>query len=208
MKNLVSSVLDASIQEVSAMLYPAKHLAEDDKKEILARYTAAFKPNFIAWMAGAEKACQSEYGRYACAENIVCEVSENHPGMIEDFVKPIECMPEKVHFEYIQEEVQSLWDILGNALKSKQGVVWVTMMWILEHTSAAFIPYIEEFALSLWETDTTYTQVHGEADIAHADQFSKAMFEESKFCNEQEAEKLMLLAKEKTLFLLKKVFQV
>ena len=85
------------------------------------------------------------------------------------------------------------------------GLANLTVMAVLENTSLVFIPKLKEFGEKLNVKDFTYTDVHGEADIEHAELFALAMIEEGKrFDNSEE---LINEASRLTMNLLNKIFK-
>jgi heme oxygenase-like protein len=67
---------------------------------------------------------------------------------------------------------------IRNLARELSGVKNIALMAVLESTSAAFIPYLADLAKRLGCNDLTYTDVHGEADIEHANQFLEALSDE------------------------------
>jgi hypothetical protein len=153
-----------------------KTITNEEAREIIARYTAAFEGNFVAWMAATTISTQTVQGRYAAEENIEVEMRDNHPGMLRKFAQFSNAEPSQKHYESIQKELNEIRKLVAEL----NGVKNIALMTYLENTSAAFIPYLAQLGKQLGCTDFTYTNVHGIADISHADQFLWALEHEMK----------------------------
>ncbi|MEK6825486.1 MAG: iron-containing redox enzyme family protein [Nanoarchaeota archaeon] len=164
----------AATQAVKALL--PQNVTKEQAKEIIARYTAAFEGNFVAWMAASAIAAQTVQGRYAAEENIEVEMRDNHPGMLRKFSQSSNAAPSKEHYEEISKNIEEIRTLVGEL----NGVKSIALMTYLENTSAVFIPYLAQLAKRLGCIDFTYTDVHGVADVDHADQFLWALQHEIK----------------------------
>jgi hypothetical protein len=154
-------------------------ISDDQKRAIIRRYVAAIQPNFIVWLSAAHVSCNSSYAQYACRSNLVCEISEDHRGMLYAFARDIDCLPSQQDDEKVATEVDSINKLLAKYTSTHRGFIGAYMMALLENTSCVFIPWLEKVAIQLGATDLRYTQTHGEADIEHADQFVRASIDES-----------------------------
>ncbi len=54
---------------------------------------------------------------------------------------------------------------------------------MLENTSPEFVPYLKELGKKVGCKDFTYTDVHGEADITHAQELYRGLVEEMNYTN-------------------------
>ncbi len=162
----------------------SQEVTNEQARDIIAKYTAAFEGNFISWMAAITIAAQTVQGRYAAEENIEVEMRDNHPGMLRSFASLSQAQPSKEHYESIQKEVEEIRKLVGEL----NGIKNITLMSYLENTSRAFIPYLAGLARKLGCTDFTYTDVHGIADIDHANQFLWALEYEIQKSKEHENE--------------------
>lgn len=159
---------------IKTYLIPIESISDIQASQILARYAAAFEGNFITWMAAASVSARSIYSKFAADENIYVEIQEDHPGMLRRFVTSAGVQVGEDAFLQVQNEVNSLRKLVSEI----SGLKNITLMAVLENTSTVFIPYLYELAAKLNATDFMYTNVHGEADIKHAEQFLEAMEKE------------------------------
>lgn len=177
MKNLdqkLKTKYDNATSQVATSLKSVETITEDDARKIIQRYTAVFEGNFLSWMSGASITARSVVSRFAADENLWVELKYDHPAMLRNFAVSCNAEPSKEDFKYMHEEIQNT----RNMVSELSGLKNICLMGTLENTSAAFIPYMAELGKKLGCTDFTYTDVHGEADIEHANQFLEALSDE------------------------------
>jgi len=148
---------------------------EENLRNIVRRYTAATAVNFTDWMGKTLPWARHEFAKYALTDNLRCETVENHVDMLLDFSIYCQAFPDEEAHKATDFNVRRIRQLLRNP--ETAGVVGLTIMALLENTSQDFIPLLEKIGITLGghNVNLTYTQVHGVADIAHADQFSKAL---------------------------------
>jgi len=193
--------LASTTASAKSFLKPLDGVSDDDAKTIIKRYVAAFEGNFLTWMGGASISARSVVSKFAADENLWVEIRDDHPSMLRNFAKCSKAEPDATDFQYVHNEVMKI----RNLVSDLSGVKNITLMTALENTSASFIPYLAELAKQLGCKDLTYTDVHGEADIEHANQFLEALSDEQKlgYQNaENEIDDTLVL----TLGLLRKIF--
>ncbi|MBI2173361.1 MAG: iron-containing redox enzyme family protein [Candidatus Aenigmarchaeota archaeon] len=160
--------------EIKEFLQPVENISEDDAHTIIKRYVASIEGNFLSWMAGASISSRSVISRFAADENLWVELRDDHPSMLRKFAKCCNAEPDRSDFQYVHNEVMKIRSLVGEL----SGIKNITLMAVLENTSAAFVPYLSELAKKIGCDDLTYTDVHGEADIDHANQFLEALTDE------------------------------
>lgn len=178
----IKNSLAMARKQVASFL-PQGELSEEQMRQIIRRYTAAIEGNFVAWMGAAAITARSVQGRYAASENLWIEMKDDHAGMLRTFAKGAGAEPQTSDYQAVAPGVESIRKMVGGM----SGLKNLTLMAVLENTSAEFIPLLEKFAVQLGASDFTYTKVHGEADVMHADQFVWAVEHETK--HHEEAEK-------------------
>jgi hypothetical protein len=199
--DLVKDALDQACQEVRSFLPPAT-LDKEGKAKILKKYVAAIEGNFVAWMGAAAICTRSVQGRYAASENLWVEMKDDHAGMLRDFATSARCEPGVEDYQAVSEPVARIRALVARL----SGLECLVLMAVLENASGVFIPWLESAAKELGSTNLRYTQVHGEADIAHADQFAWAVTHEMELY--ENPEKLVEASVQVTTDLLKGIFQV
>jgi len=150
-------------------------LSDDQRRIILRRYAAGVGENFIKWLAAATLCTRSLEARYAAAENALLEIRDDHPGMLRGFVASSGASPEREDYDYV---ARYLADVQVEVSRMP-GLFLTTFLGILEHTSTDYIPWLAELSTPLGNTNFAYADIHGEADILHADQFVWALEKEA-----------------------------
>jgi hypothetical protein len=78
----IREYIDGAIHDLIATLPNPEDLPPDERRGIIARYTAVLEGNFIYWMTAAYLAVASEEARSIIQDNLHEEVRDNHPGML------------------------------------------------------------------------------------------------------------------------------
>ncbi len=77
--------IEAVIDDLLSSLPDAGQLSADERRGIIARYTAILEGNFIYWMTATYLSVQSAEARSIIEDNLREEVRDNHPGMLRRF---------------------------------------------------------------------------------------------------------------------------
>ncbi len=141
--------------------------------QVIARYTATFAVNFTDWLGRAYPWVRHELSQHALKDNLRCEAEQDHVEMLLAFAHS--CGAEPTPFEHSLmrgplRDVRALFKKSENA-----GLGGLALCAVLEGTSAIFIPDLAKRGAELGCKSFAYTDVHGEADIEHADAFTKAL---------------------------------
>jgi hypothetical protein len=199
MSKIILLQIQSFSQKISQILVPQSELNLQKTKTILSRYKYVFEGNFITWMVSSFLFAQSLEAKQNSFENIWVEVIQNHPGLLHDFANPAS----------INIETQLL-DIsiskIRNQISQQQSVYSITLMALLESSSAIFVPYLERLVISLGSKDLQYSQIHGVADIKHADQFVESLNAEKAYFTDEKFNDQINLAFENALELLESIF--
>jgi hypothetical protein len=164
----------STTNEVKNFIPLASDISVEQARTIIKYYTAAIEGNFLSWMGGASISALSLVSRFAADENLWVELKDDHPSMLCNFAKCCKGEPNSKDFQYIHNEVLEIRNMVGEM----SGLKNITLMATLENTSVVFIPLLSELAQKLGYKDLSYTNVHGAADIEHADQFLEALTDE------------------------------
>src|SRR5215469_11209306 len=84
----IQQQVDCAISELLASLPDPKKVSADQRRGIIARYTAVLEGNFIYWMTGALLSVKSEQAREIIIDNLTEEVRDAHPEMMRRFASP------------------------------------------------------------------------------------------------------------------------
>src|SRR5216117_3186668 len=85
--------IDRTSQELLASFPNTQQLSADERRGIIARYTAVLEGNFIYWMTAAYLSVASPEAQSVIQDNLREEVRENHPGMLRKFAVAAQAVP-------------------------------------------------------------------------------------------------------------------
>src|SRR2546426_5611929 len=85
--------VDHVIDGLIASLPDPGRLSADERRGIIARYTAVLEGNFIYWMTAAYLAVGSDEAHAIIEDNLREEVRDNHPGMLRRFAIAARAVP-------------------------------------------------------------------------------------------------------------------
>ena len=175
--SIASSVqpkIEAMINELSASLPDIKLLTSEERRGIIARYTAVLEANFIYWMTATLISVQSEGARPHLLENLHEEVSEAHPVMLRRFAIAAHAFPTDIDALAVDEDLTKVRKFLGRL----SAVQSLATMAFFEGFIQKFMGYFADLATAQGSTDMEYTDVHGVCDIAHTQGLFDALSEE------------------------------
>ena len=152
---------------------------------------------------GGTISARSVISKFAVDENLWVEIKDNHPGMLRKFAKNCNAEPNSEDFRYVENEVNAVREIVADL----SGIKTITLMATLENTSTAFVPFLAQIGKKLGCKDFTYTDIHGEADIEHADQFLESLTDEQSLGYQNSSKEINNTIKT-TLVLLRKIFVI
>jgi hypothetical protein len=163
--------LDASIQEtinsmiddLIASLPAPDQLSSEERRGIIARYSAVLEGNFIYWMTATYMAVKSEEGREILLENLHEEIRDAHPVMLRRFAVGANAFPTDTDALSIDEDLTNMRRFLGR-LSAVQSVV---AMGFFEGFIQKFMAYLADLAKAQGSSEMEYTDVHGVCDIEH-----------------------------------------
>lgn len=153
-------------------------LEPEDARKIIGGYTGVFAGNFILWLGMTIPWVRHEQARYALTNNLRCEQSEDHVGMLLKFAS----------HAGVKGDPTTAQDILGDIRLEFQsirsaGLFGTALLATLEFTSQEFIPVLEGLGKSLGLSETRgelgYTRSHGPADVQHAKELNDALIAEA-----------------------------
>jgi len=89
----IQAHIDRAIEDLLASLPDPGQLSAEERRGILARYTAVLEGNFIYWMTGAYISVGSDEARAKIMDNLREEVRDCHPGMMRRFALAAHAAP-------------------------------------------------------------------------------------------------------------------
>jgi hypothetical protein len=155
--------VDHAIEDVLASLPDLKQLSADQRRGIIARYTAVLEGNFIYWMTAAYLAVGSEEARSIILDNLREEVRDNHPGMMRRFAMAAHAVPTDSDALAVYRNLSNVRLFVGRL----SAVRIVLMMAFFEGLLQRFMPYLAELGRRQGSDEQEYTDVHGVCDIEH-----------------------------------------
>ena len=166
--------IEGMIDELSASLPDPKQLTSDQRRGIIARYTAVLEANFIYWMAATLISVKSEGARPHLLENLFEEVRDAHPVMLRRFAIAAHAFPTDSDALVVDEDLTKVRKFLGR-LSATQSLA---TMAFFEGFIQKFMAYLADLATLQGSTDMEYNDVHGVCDIEHTQGLFTALSEE------------------------------
>jgi hypothetical protein len=176
-QNLVSIKprIDSEIDTLVAALPDPKDLTPEQRRGIIARYSAVLEGNFIYWMTAAYLSVQSEEARPILIDNLKEEIRDCHPEMLRRFAIAAHAYPTDSDAMAVRDGLTRVRMFLGRL----QGVQNVLTMGFFESYIQRFMSYLADLAMAQGSTDFEYTDVHGVCDIAHSEGLLMALSAEA-----------------------------
>jgi hypothetical protein len=155
--------IESMIEDLIASLPDPKQLTSEERRGIIARYSAVLEGNFIYWMTAAYLSVQAEEARPLLLDNLHEEVRDAHPEMLRRFTTAAHALPTDTDAVAVQEDLKNVRLFLGRL----SGVQSVLTMAFFEGFIQRFMGYLAELAAAQGSVEMEYTDVHGVCDIAH-----------------------------------------
>jgi hypothetical protein len=167
--------IQARIEETIAdllMSLPAPgQLSAQERRGIIARYTAVLEGNFIYWMTGALLSVGSDEARDKILENLREEVRDCHPGMMRRFAIAASAVPTEADAAAVYRNLMSVRLFVGRL----SPVPIVVTMAFFEGFIQRFMAYLAELAQRQGSAEMEYTDVHGVCDVTHTQELFRAL---------------------------------
>jgi hypothetical protein len=163
--------IDRAIDGLLASFPRPEQLSPDERRGIIARYTAVLEGNFIYWMTAAYLSVASQEAHAVIQDNLREEVRDNHPGMLRKFAIAAGAVPTASDALAVYRNLENVRLFVAGL----SGVRIVLMMAFFEGFITRFMPYLAELATRQGSTEQEYTQVHGLCDVAHTQALFRAL---------------------------------
>jgi hypothetical protein len=163
--------VDDSIGELLAALPEPKKLSADQRRGIVARYTAVLEGNFIYWMTGAYLSARSEQARAIILDNLHEEVRDSHPAMLRRFAIAAHAVPTDSDSLAVYRDLTKVRLFVGRL----SAVPTIITMAFFEGFIQKFMSFLAELAVEQGSVEQEYTDVHGVCDIAHTQGLFRAL---------------------------------
>ena len=163
--------LNFAIDHLLGCMPNPQQLSSEERRGIIARYTAVLEGNFIYWMTGAYLSVSSDKARSIILDNLREEVRDSHPRMLRNFALGAHSVPTDSDAIAVQRDLTKVRLFVGRL----SGVRIVTMMAFFEGFIQRFMSYLAELAAGQGSVEREYTDVHGVCDVAHTKQLFDAL---------------------------------
>jgi len=167
----IQEQIAAIIDDLIAQLPEPERLTSEQRRGIIARYSAVLEGNFIYWMTAAYIAVKSDEVRPILAENLFEEVRDAHPVMLRKFAVAAHAFPTDKDALSIDADLRNVRLFLGKL----QGVQSVLTMAFFEGWIQRFMAYLADLAGAQGSSEREYTDVHGVCDITHTAELYRAL---------------------------------
>jgi hypothetical protein len=175
----IQAHLDEAIEGLLASLPAPQQVSADQRRGIIARYSAVLEGNFIYWMTGAYLAVGSDEARAKIIENLREEVRDCHPGMMRRFALAAHAVPTEADAQAVYQNLMNVRLFIGKL----SPVPIVVTMAFFEGFIQRFMPYLAELAQRQGSAEMEYTDVHGVCDITHTQELFRALDAEIALAN-------------------------
>jgi len=167
----IQASIDRAIDDLLASLRNPVHLSAEERRGIIARYTAVLEGNFIYWMTGAYIAVKSDAARAKIMDNLREEVRDCHPGMMRRFAIAAQAIPTDADAQAIHRNLMNVRLFIGRL----SAVPIVVTMAFFEGFIQRFMSYLAELAQRQGSAEMEYTDVHGVCDVTHTQELFRAL---------------------------------
>jgi DNA-binding Lrp family transcriptional regulator len=160
-----------AIDDLLASLRNPGQLSAEERRGIIARYTAVLEGNFIYWMTGAYIAVRSDEARAKIMDNLREEVRDCHPGMMRRFAIAAHAIPTDADAQAVYRNLMNVRLFIGRL----SAVPIVVTMAFFEGFIQRFMSYLAELAQRQGSAEMEYTDVHGVCDVTHTQELFRAL---------------------------------
>jgi len=160
-----------AIDELLASLPDPAQLSADQRRGLIARYSAVLEGNFIYWMTGAYLAVRSEEARSKILENLHEEVRDSHPNMLRKFAIAAHAVPTVADAWAVYRDLTKVRLFIGRL----SAAPLVLTMAFFEGFIQRFMAFLADLAQRQGSTEMEYTDVHGVCDITHTEELWRSL---------------------------------
>ncbi len=161
----------ALIDELIDSLPDPDQLTGEERRGIIARYTAVLEGNFIYWMTATVLATKAEESRPILLDNLCEEVRDCHPLMLRKFAMAANAVPTDTDTLAVHDHLTRVRHFMGK-LAPVQSVL---TMGFFEGFIQKFMSYLAFLAAKQGSTEQEYTEVHSACDIEHTEGLFKVL---------------------------------
>jgi hypothetical protein len=163
--------VDQTIDDVMNSLPRVDQLSSEQRRGIIARYTAVLEGNFIYWMTAAYLSVKSDAARPIIIDNLMEEVRDSHPAMLRRFAVAAHAFPTDSDALAVDHDLTQMRLFFGRL----SGVQILVTMAFFEGFIQRYMSYLADLAIAEGSSELEYTDVHGVCDIAHTEGLIQAL---------------------------------
>ena len=167
----LQELIDRAIQDLLVSFPDPEGLSHDERRGIIARYTAVLEGNFIYWMTAANLSVASDEAHAIIHDNLLEEVRDNHPGMLRKFAIAARAVPTDSDVLAVHAPLQNVRQFVAQL----SGAKIVLMMAFFEGWITRFMSYLATLAQRQGSVEHEYTDVHGVVDVVHTQELLRAL---------------------------------
>jgi hypothetical protein len=161
----IQHAINTEIDSLMGRLPDPKTLSSQERRDIIARYTAILEGNFIYWMTATLIAVHAEDAKPILIENLHDEVRGAHPAMLRRFAIAAHAFPTDTDFLSVTDGVTKV----RNFLARESATQTLAMMAFFEGFIQKYMTPFAELAALQGSAEREYTDVHDVCDIGHTD---------------------------------------
>jgi hypothetical protein len=167
----ISTEIDNLIEQLPGV----ESLTSEERRGIIARYSAVLEGNFIYWMTATLIAVRSAESRDIITANLFEEVRDSHPLMMRRFALAAHAFPTDGDALAVDADLTKVRLFMGKL----ESVPSLVAMAFFEGFIQRFMEYLAGLAAAQGSTEMVYTDVHGVCDIEHTQGLLRAISVES-----------------------------
>jgi hypothetical protein len=167
----IQARIGRAIDDLLASLPDPGGRSAEQRRGIIARYTAVLEGNFIYWMTGAYLSVGSDEARAKIVDNLREEVRDCHPGMMRRFAIAARAAPSDTDAQAVSRNLMNVRLFIGRL----SAVPVVVTMAFFEGFIQRFMSYLAELAQRQGSAEMEYTDVHGVCDVTHTQELFRAL---------------------------------
>lgn len=169
--NSIQQQINQTIDDLIASLPDVNSLTSEERRGIIARYSAVLEGNFIYWMTATLIATQAEDAKPILLDNLLEECRDSHPHMLRKFYVAAHACPTDKDAFAVDEGLSRVRLFLGRL----SAVQSLATMAFFEGFIQRFMGFLAMLATLQGSSEMGYTDVHGVCDIAHTDGLFRAL---------------------------------
>jgi hypothetical protein len=167
----IQAHIEQEIEDLLASLPDPAQLSAEQRRGLLARYTAVLEGNFIYWMTGAYLSVGSDEARAKIIDNLREEVRDSHPEMLRRFAIAAHAVPTEADAQAVYQNLRNVRLFIGRLA----AVPTVITMAFFEGFIQRFMGYLADLAQRQGSAEMEYTDVHGVCDVTHTEELYRAL---------------------------------